>query len=214
MPEVNISATTRTEFGKGASRRDRRAGRVPAVLYGHGTDARHLTLPARELTRALKSGGANTVLTLQLDGTSELALPKVVVRDALRDDIEHIDLLLVRRGEKVTVDVRVVVTGEPAPGTLVLTDSNTLSVEVDALNIPESIEVSVAGADTGLQILAKDVALPEGAVLVTDPESLVVGVSSAPTAEDLDEDALESGAAVEDAPADAENPQGDTATQS
>ncbi|WP_111767694.1 50S ribosomal protein L25/general stress protein Ctc [Nakamurella deserti] len=185
MSETRLEAVARTEFGKGASRRIRKAGQIPAVLYGHGTDPRHLSLPAREFGRALK-GGANTVLTLAIDGADELALPKSVVRHPLRDYVEHVDLILVRRGEKVTVDVPVNVVGDAAPGTLTVIDQTTLSIEVDALNIPESLEVSVEGAEAGTQISAGDVTLPEGAVLVADPESLVVGVSLAPTTEELE----------------------------
>ena len=175
MSEVRLIAESRTEFGKGFARRIRRAGKVPAVLYGHGTDPRHLSLDAREFAHALK-GGVNTVLTLQLDGGDELALPKSVVRHPLRDYFEHVDLLLIRRGEKVTVDVPVVVEGDAESGTLVLNDLTTLSVEVEALSIPESLVVDLTGAQAGTQILAGDVTLPAGATLITDPEALVVAV--------------------------------------
>jgi len=185
VSEVRLIAESRTEFGKGFARRIRRAGKVPSVLYGHGTDPRHLSLDAREFAHALK-GGANTVLTLQLDGGDELALPKSVVRHPLRDYFEHVDLLLVRRGEKVTVDIPVLIEGEAASGTLVLTDLSTLSVEVEALSIPESLTVDLTDAEAGTQILAGDVTLPTGAVLVTDPEALVVAVQNAPTAEELE----------------------------
>ncbi|WP_395728477.1 50S ribosomal protein L25/general stress protein Ctc [Nakamurella sp.] len=185
MSEVRLIAESRTEFGKGFARRIRRAGKVPAVLYGHGTDPRHLSLDAREFAHALK-GGANTVLTLQLDGGDELALPKSVVRHPLRDYFEHVDLLLIRRGEKVTVDIPVVLEGDAAAGTLVLTDLTTLSVEVEAMSIPESLVVDLTGAEAGTQFLAGDVPLPAGAGLITDPEALVVSVQTAPTAEELD----------------------------
>lgn len=185
MSEVRLIAESRTEFGKGFARRIRRAGKVPAVLYGHGTDPRHVSLDAREFAHALK-GGANTVLTLQLDGGDELALPKSVVRHPLRDYFEHVDLLLVRRGEKVTVDVPVVIEGDAESGTLVLNDLTTLSVEVEALSIPESLTVDLTGAEAGTQILAGDVTLPAGATLVTDAEALVVSVQTAPTAEELE----------------------------
>ena len=185
MSEVRLIAESRTEFGKGFARRIRRAGKVPAVLYGHGTDPRHLSLDAREFAHALK-GGANTVLTLQLEGGDELALPKSVVRHPLRDYFEHVDLLLIRRGEKVTVDVPVVIEGEAASGTLVLNDLTTLSIEVEALSIPESLTVDLTDAEAGTQVLAGDVTLPAGATLVTDPEALVVSVQTAPTAEDLE----------------------------
>ena len=185
MSEVRLIAESRTEFGKGFARRIRRAGKVPAVLYGHGTDPRHLSLTAREFAAALK-GGANTVLTLQLEGGDELALPKSVVRHPLRDYFEHVDLLLVRRGEKVTVEVPVIVEGDAESGTLVLNDLTTLSIEVEALSIPDSLSVDLSGAVAGTQILAGDVTLPAGASLITDAEALVVAVTVAPTAEQLD----------------------------
>jgi len=186
VSETRLVAATRTEFGKGFARRARKAGKIPAVLYGHGTDPRHVSLPAREFAHAMK-GGANTILTLELEGGDELALPKSVVRHPLRDYVEHVDLLLVRRGEKVTVDVAVVVTGETPPGSLVLTDLNAISIEVDALQIPEHLEVSVEGLEIGTQILAGQVTLPAGATLITDAEALVVAVTAAPTEEDLEE---------------------------
>ena len=185
MSEVKISAEPRTEFGKGGARRTRRAGKIPAVLYGHGTDPRHLSLPSREFSHALK-GGANTVLTLQFPDGDELALPKSVIKHPLKDYVEHVDLLLIRRGEKVTVDIPVIINGEAAAGTLVLTDANTLSVEVEAMSIPESLTVDIEGAEAGTQFLAGDVALPNGATLITDPEALVVAVQLAPTAEEVE----------------------------
>lgn len=206
MSEVRLIAESRTEFGKGFARRIRRAGKVPAVLYGHGTDPRHLSLDAREFAHALK-GGANTVLTLQLDGGDALALPKSVVRHPLRDYFEHVDLLLVRRGEKVTVDIPVVIEGEAESGTLVLNDLTTLSVEVEALSIPEGLSVDLTGATAGTQILAGDVRLPAGASLVTDPEALVVSVQTAPTAEELE---AETEAAEADAGVVRDEPQAET----
>ena len=185
MPDVRLTAETRTEFGKGGARRTRRAGKIPAVLYGHGTEPRHLSLHAREFAHAIK-GGANTVLTLEFPEGEELALPKSVVRHPLRDYVEHVDLLLVRRGEKVTVDVQVVLTGEAAPGTLVLTDLNTLAIEVEALSIPDSLVIDIEGAEAGTQVLAGQVGLPTGATLVTDPDAMVVAVQLAPTAEELE----------------------------
>jgi len=180
-----LLAEIRTEFGKGGARRTRRAGKIPEVLYGYGTDPRHLSMPARDFAHALK-GGANTVLTLQFPDGDELALPKSVVRHPLRDYVEHVDLLLIRRGEKVTADIPVVVTGDAASGTLVLTDANTLSVEVEAMSIPENLTVDIEGAEAGTQFLAGDVVLPEGATLITDPEALVVAVQLAPTAEEVE----------------------------
>ena len=185
MSEVRLSAEIRTEFGKGGARRTRRAGKIPAVLYGHGTEPRHLSLPSRDFSHALK-GGANTVLTLQFPDGDELALPKSVVRHPLRDYVEHVDLLLIRRGEKVTVDIQLHFVGEAAPGTLVLTETNSLSVEVEAMSIPENLTVDLEGVEAGTQILAGDVTLPDGAVLITDPEALVVAVQLAPTAEEVE----------------------------
>jgi large subunit ribosomal protein L25 len=185
MSETRIVAQPRTEFGKGAARRARKAGLVPAVLYGHGTDPRHVSFQAREFAHAIK-GGVNTVLTLQIDGAEELALPKSVVRHPLRDYFEHVDLLLVRRGEKVTVEVPVHLIGEAAPGTLVLHELNALAVEVDALSIPERFDVSIEGAEAGTQVTAGQVELPVGATLVADPDALVVAVQIAPAAEALE----------------------------
>ncbi|GHF00847.1 50S ribosomal protein L25 [Amycolatopsis deserti] len=179
MSEVRLSAEPRTEFGKGAARRTRRAGKVPAVLYGHGTDPRHLALPALEFARVIRENGSNAVLTLSLDGDTELALTKTVTVHPIKNYIEHVDLLVVQRGEKVTVDVPVVLTGDPAPGTLQVQELDALSIEAEALHIPEQVEVSIEGAEAGTQILASQVTLPAGATLVTDPESLVVAVNEA-----------------------------------
>jgi large subunit ribosomal protein L25 len=177
VSEVKLSAAPRTEFGKGAARRLRRAHQVPAVLYGHGTDPVHVSLPGHETMLALKQN--NALLTLDIEGTATLALPKAVQRDPLRGIIEHVDLLLVRRGEKVTVEVAVQIVGDSAPGTLIESSLTSLSVEVEATNIPQLIQVDVQGADTGTLIHAGDVHLPEGATLVTDAEALVVQVTSA-----------------------------------
>ena len=185
MSEVRIPAEPRTEFGKGGARRTRRAGKIPAVLYGHGTAPRHLALPAREFGHALK-GGANTLLTLQLDGAVELALPKAIQRHPIRGDYEHVDLLLVRRGEKVTVDVRVTLTGEATRDGLVDQQLITLSVEAEATNIPDHFEVSISGMQVGDHVSAGDVSLPAGTTLVSDPEQVVVAVLAAPTAEQLE----------------------------
>lgn len=201
MSEVRLAAETRTEFGKGFARRTRKAGKIPAVLYGHGTDPRHLALPAREFAAAIKKGGANTVLTLDLEGgATELALPKSVVRHPLRDYFEHVDLLVVKRGEKVTVDIPVHLVGDAASGSLVLTDLNTLSIEVEALHIPDAIEVSIEGLEIGSQVLAGQIELPAGAALVTDAEALVVAVNAAPTAEDMEGGAPEVAAEEEETP--------------
>ncbi|GHF45260.1 large subunit ribosomal protein L25 [Amycolatopsis bartoniae] len=190
MSEVRLSVEPRTEFGKGAARRTRRAGKIPAVLYGHGTEPRHLALPALEFARVVRENGSNAVLTLDVDNASELALTKTITVHPLKNYIEHVDLLVVKRGEKVTVDVPVVITGEPAPGGLVNQDVDTISVEVEALHIPEQFEVSIDGAEVGTQITASQVTLPSGANLLTDPEALVVAVTE-PQAEATDEAAGE-----------------------
>ena len=200
MAEVRIDADVRTEFGKGAARRTRRAGRIPAVLYGHGTDPQHLSLPSLEFARVVREQGRNAVLTLNIGGTPQLALTKTVVTHPIRPYIEHVDLLLVQRGEKVTVEVAVHLTGEAAPGTLVTQDLNTIELEADALNIPESIEVSVEGAEPGTQVLAGALTLPEGSELKTDPEALVAAVNAAPTEADMEAEVDTEGAGVVEEP--------------
>ncbi|MBV9831638.1 MAG: 50S ribosomal protein L25/general stress protein Ctc [Marmoricola sp.] len=201
MADVKITAEPRTEFGKGAARRTRRAGRVPAVLYGHGTDPVHLSFDTVEFAAVMRENGRNAVLTVTGVGSQQLALTKSVVRDPIKGHIEHVDLVLVRRGEKVQVDVRVVTLGEAAPGTLVFQNEDTLTIEADALNIPEEISVVIDEAEVGTQFLAGDIRLPEGAELVSDPELLVVNVTEAPTEEALEEEIDTEGAGVEeDAP--------------
>lgn len=196
MSEVRLAAEPRTEFGKGAARRTRRAGKIPAVLYGHGSDPKHVALPALEFARVVREHGSNAVLTLELGGAgNELALTKTVTTHPLKNYIEHVDLLLVKRGEKVTVDVLLVVTGDAVPGALVTQEITQLQVEADALNIPEQVEVSIAGVQPGTQIHASDVVLPEGVTLAADPEALVVNVVAAPTAEQMEGGADESAAA-------------------
>lgn len=180
MSEVRIAAESRTEFGKGAARRIRRDHKVPAVLYGHGAAPRHIALPGHELMLALKR--SNVLLTLELEGGAELALPKDIQRDPIRGHLEHVDLIVVRRGEKVTVEIRVHVTGEVEPGALLAVDVQTLALEADATNLPDSIEVDVSGLTVGTQIKAKDLALPPGTTLQIDPEALVVNVTAATTA--------------------------------
>jgi large subunit ribosomal protein L25 len=185
VSDVKITAELRTEFGKGAARRLRRAGKVPAVLYGHGTDPLHVSLPGHDTMLALKT--RNVLITLDIDGRdNELALPRHVQRDPLKGNIEHVDLLLVRRGEKVVVEVRIVLVGEPAPETLVNLDNPTVAVEAEATHIPERIEVSIEGATAGTQIHARDLTLPPGSTLDADEDLLVVNVSMAPTAEELE----------------------------
>lgn len=175
--ELKISAEKRTEFGKGAARRIRRADKVPAVLYGHGTDPVHLSLPGHETLLALRH--TNAVLTLDVEGEKQLALAKDVQRDPIRRFIEHVDLVIVRKGEKVVVDVTVHVEGEAAPETFVSVELTELAVEAEATNIPESLVISVEGLTAGTQILASDLELPEGTTLAIDPESLVVNITQA-----------------------------------
>lgn len=182
MPEVKIAAEVRDEFGKGAARRARRAGQVPAVLYGHGTDTRHLSLPGHDIMLALKT--PNVLIRLEgLQNGAALALPKAVQRDAVKGFIEHVDLLLVRQGEKVTVDVPIVTTGEILSGGVLDQQLVQLTVEAEATHIPQSIEVDIDGMEIGTAVHAGDLVLPRGTTLVVDPEALVLHVVS-PQAEE------------------------------
>jgi large subunit ribosomal protein L25 len=190
VAEVKLTAESRTEFGKGAARRLRRAHKIPAVLYGHGTDPVHVALPGHATMLALKH--SNTLLTLELgNGTTELALPKDVQRNPVRGVIEHVDLVLVRRGERVTVEVPVHVTGEPAGDGLTTLELTTLSLEAEATAIPQAVEISVEGAEEGTQIHAGQISLPAGATLITDPEALVVVIATAGAADTGDQGAPE-----------------------
>ena len=206
-----LTATVRTETGKGASRRARRNGRVPAVLYGHGSDPQHLELNAHDFAAVLRNAGTNAVLALDIDGKEQLALTKALEIHPIRRNIQHADLLVVRRGEKVTVEVNVTVEGDAAPGTLVTQDANTIEIEAEALSIPEHVTVSVEDVEAGTQILAGQITLPKGVTLVSDPELLVVNVVVAPTAEELD---AEGAGAPEGAePAEAEEPAAEEAAE-
>ncbi len=196
MPESKIQAEPRSEFGKGAARRIRRADKVPAVLYGHGTPPVHVTLPGHETMLALKHGGVNALLTIVVEGKSQLAIPKQVQRDPIKGFLEHLDLMLVKKGEKVTVEVPVHVTGEPAPETMVITEHSSVTVEAEATHIPEYIEVSLQGAEAGAQVLAKDLDVPRGSTVQLDDETLIVHVTHAPTAEELEEELAEAEAEV------------------
>ncbi|MEV8389668.1 MULTISPECIES: 50S ribosomal protein L25/general stress protein Ctc [unclassified Streptomyces] len=188
MAEVKISAEVRSEFGKGAARRTRRADKVPAVIYGHGADTVHVTLPGHELMMALKT--ANALLSLDIEGRKELVIPKAVQRNAIKGHIEHVDLLAVKRGEKVTVEVAVHTEGDLAPGANLLENVlNTLTVEAEATHIPESVTVSVAGLDAGDSIVAKNVPLPAGTTLVTDEDAVVIQILAAQAEEPAAEEA-------------------------
>ncbi|NAZ83833.1 50S ribosomal protein L25/general stress protein Ctc [Kineococcus sp. R8] len=196
MAETRIPAEKRTEFGKGAARRIRRDAKIPAVVYGHGEAPLHVTLPGHATMLALKH--SNALLDIDLGDAQHLVLPKDVQRDPIRGFIEHVDLIVVRRGEKVTVDVPLHVTGEAAAGTVVQQELTTVSVETEATHIPDSVEVSVEGLEAGTQIPASQVALPEGTTLSTDPEALVVVISAQATAEQAEAEleALEAEAGI------------------
>jgi large subunit ribosomal protein L25 len=182
-----IRAEIRTEFGKGAARRTRRAGKVPAVLYGHGEDPKHLALPARDFATAMRHGGMTQVLTLELsDGSQATALPKEIQRDPIRNTFEHADLLLVRRGEMLTVEIPVQLIGEAAAGTLVMFEHDRLAINADATQLPDHLEVSIEGLEAGTRVTAAEVALPAGAELAADPETVIAMVNLAPTAEQME----------------------------
>jgi large subunit ribosomal protein L25 len=184
VAENRIVAEARTEFGKGAARRIRRDRKVPAVLYGHGHAPVHLSLPGHETQLALRQ--QNVLLTIEVDGTDELALPKQVQRNPIRGDLEHVDLLLVRRGEKVHVDITVHVAGEAAPDSLVVLELSSVGVTAEATRIPESFEVSVEGLQPGTQLHARDLRLPDGVDLAVDPDLLIINITAAPSAEQLE----------------------------
>jgi large subunit ribosomal protein L25 len=185
MAEVRLSAEVRTEFGKGGARRTRRAGKIPAVIYGHGAEPQHVSLPAREFANAIRHGGKNVLLTLELDGGDQLAIPKAIQRHPIKDQYEHIDLLAVRRGEKVTIDVPLQLVGEIAPGGLLSQEHTTVSVEAEATHLPTGIEVNIEGAEIGTQIHASDLSLPSGTTLIGDPDQVLISVQEAPTAEQM-----------------------------
>ncbi|HET7072751.1 MAG TPA: 50S ribosomal protein L25/general stress protein Ctc [Mycobacterium sp.] len=198
-----LAVTVRTETGKGASRRARRAGNIPAVLYGHGADPQHLELPGHDFAAVLRHSGTNAVLTLNIGGKEQLALTKALDIHPIRRTIQHADLLVVRRGEKVVVEVTVVVEGEAASDTLVTQETTTIEIEAEALSIPEQLTVSVQDAEPGTQFTAGQVALPRGINLISDPELLVVNVVNAPTAEDLEEEGAGEVAEGEETPEEA-----------
>ena len=194
MSEVKISAEPRTEFGKGGARRTRRAGKVPAVLYGHGEAPQHIALPAREFAAAIRHGGLNQVFTIDIVGGSgtTLALPKAIQRDPVKDTYEHVDLIIVKRGEKVQVDVPVTLVGEAARNTLVVSESTTLAVIAEAMHLPNGFEVSIEGLEAGAQVTAGDVTLPQGSELAVEPDFVLAFISQAQTAEQMEGDTGES----------------------
>jgi large subunit ribosomal protein L25 len=209
VPEVNIAAETRDEFGKGAARRTRREGRVPAVLYGHGTETRHLSLPGHDLMRALRT--PNVLLRLEgLKNGSEIALPKAVQRDPLKNVIEHVDLILVRSGEKVTIEVPIRVVGEIFPGGILNQQLIQIPVEAEATHIPQGIDVDVEGMELGQAVYASDLKLPAGVTLQIEPDTLVLHVMAQQTAEEEVEETAEASevpASLDDAAAGSEGEQ-------
>jgi large subunit ribosomal protein L25 len=205
-----LTASVRTQTGKGASRRARREGKIPAVLYGHGADPQHVELPGHDYAAVLRHSGTNAVLTLDIAGKEQLALTKSLDIHPVRRNIVHADLLVVRRGEKVVVEVNVVVEGDAAPDTLVTQETNAIEIEAEAMSIPEQLTVSVEGAAPGTQFTAGQITLPAGVNLISDPDLLVVNVVNAPTAADLEEEgageaaAAPEGEAAEEAAGEAE----------
>ena len=207
MSEVKISAEPRTEFGKGGARRTRRAGKVPAVLYGHGEKPKHVALPAREFAAAIRHGGANQLFEVEVsDGTKVLALAKAIQRDPIKDTFDHVDLLIVRRGEMLTIEVPVVLVGEAGRNTLVMLEHDKLAVLADATRLPENLEASVEGLEAGTRVTAGDIKLPEGVELAADPDFVVALVAAAPTAAEMEGEGAEAAAPAEEGaePAEAE----------
>jgi large subunit ribosomal protein L25 len=215
VAEVRLLAETRTEFGKGGARRTRRAGKVPAVIYGHGADPRHVALPARELANAIRHGGSNVLLTLDVDGGEQLAIPKAIQRHPIKGYFEHIDLLAVRRGEKVTIDVPLTVVGDIVPGGLLNQEHQTLSVEAEATHLPTGFEIDITGLAIGTQFTAGSVSLPEGSTLAIDPNVVLVIIAEAPTEAEIEAEMAEAAeelGIVEDAPDETEAAEGEATT--
>ena len=191
MSEVRLSAELRTEFGKGGARRTRRAGKIPAVIYGHGADPRHVSLPDREFATAIRKGGFNVLLTLDIDGDEQLVIPKAIQRHAIKNTYEHVDLVAVRLGEKITIDVPLSVVGEIVSGGLLSYERTSVSVEAEATHLPTEIEVSIAGVEIGTQITAGDLNLPAGSILAVAAEQVLLIVQEAPTAEQIEAETAE-----------------------
>ncbi len=208
MAAEKISAEQRTEFGKGAARRIRRDDKIPAVLYTHGDKPLHLTLPGHDTMLALKHGGANALLELDVEGKTQLGLTKQIQIDPITRHIEHVDFVLVKKGEKVTVDVPIHVVGDAAPETLVVTENSVVSVEAEATHIPEYFEISVEGAQVGTLLHAKDLDLPAGTTLLADEELLIVNVT-----QQMSEEALEAELEAAEAEAGIEREDSDEETE-
>ncbi len=214
MSAEKIPAESRNEFGKGAARRIRRADKVPAVVYGHGNEPMHITLPGHETMMALKHGGANALLELDVEGKTHLALTKQVQIDPITRHLEHVDFVAVRRGEKVTVEIPIHLNGEAARDTLVVTETATVGVEAEATHIPEYIEIDIEGAEAGTQIHASDLKLPSGSTLLLDADALIVNITEAPTVEmmeaELEEAEAEAGIEREESDEEAEAAEGES----
>jgi len=201
VSEVRISAEPRTEFGKGGARRTRRAGKVPAVLYGHGEKPKHISLPARDFAAALRHGGTMQVFDIEVsDGTKVLALAKAIQRDPIKDSFDHVDLLIVRRGEMVTIEVPVVLAGEAARNTLVMLEHDKLAVLADATRLPERLEASVEGLDAGSHVTAGEITLPEGVELAAEPDLVIAVVAAAPTQAQMEGETTEAAAEPTEVP--------------
>lgn len=183
MSEDLIKAEARTEFGKGAARRIRRDKKVPAVIYGHGNDPIHVTLPAHDTLMAIRHGGANAVLNIDVDGTVQLALTKQIQSDPIKGFLEHVDFVAVKKGEKVTVEVPIVLIGEANKEAFVQLENNVVTLEAEATHIPEQIEISIEGAVAGTQILASELTLPKGSTLVSDADLLIVNITQGKSSE-------------------------------
>ena len=193
MVDNHVAVDIRTSFGKGAARKLRASGKIPAVVYGHGADPLHVALPAHETT--LIARRANALIELKMTDGEQLVLIKDVQRDPVRQIIEHLDLVIVRKGEKVTVDIAVHVEGEPISGTMVQMDHSSITVEAEATHIPEYVSVNVDGLEEGSQIHAGELSLPDGATLVTDPEALILSIQLPPKVVEPEPDAVAEGEA-------------------
>ena len=196
MAETKLVATSRTEFGKGAARRLRRANLIPAVLYGHGTDPVHVALPGHQVMMAVKH--SNALFEIEIDGTLTLALAKDVQVEPVRNTIEHLDLLIVRRGEKVTVEVPVHVVGESVAGTIHVVETQQILLEAEATHLPDRVEVSIAGLDEGAIVHAGDIPLPQGSALLTEPEHVVLTITLPKTDAAEETEPAEAGAPAQD----------------
>jgi large subunit ribosomal protein L25 len=212
VAEVRLSAELRTEFGKGGARRTRRAGKIPAVIYGHGADPRHVSLPDREFANAIRHGGHNVLITLDIEGDEQLVIPKAIQRHAIKNIYEHVDLVAVRRGEKVTIDVPLSVVGDVIVDGMLAQERTSVSIEAEATHLPNQIEISIEGVAIGTQITGGDLTLPAGSVLAGDPGQVLLIIQEAPTAEQIEAEMAEAAGElgiVEDQP----EPEGERAPE-